>query len=260
MKKYFTVGEAAKLVNMTTEALRHYDRIGLVNPTKKDEWTKYRYYTEEDIVRLNTVHSLQMMDLSLQEIKRVLEYDELEKIIDFLSLAEKKADEKIKALEYSKTKIQLAKSDYERKLREKRKTEGIFLQAFPERVIFLSDTLEEPTVENLWNYLSHFYNKLPEENKDKFSFEDLAGIYTEGETSRLFALCSQYINMDGLKTLPKGKYLCVDCNENNRKEMMEKIIGKAKEEYDAEVKFTVQIIIVSGILQWNYQIQVYLGE
>ena len=115
MKKYFSVGEAAKAVHTTSETLRHYDRIGLVKPSKKDEWTNYRYYTEPDIVRLNTVRALQLMDLSLQEIKKVLEYDDLEKIVDFLAQAEKKADEKIAALEYSKSKIQLAKADYEKK-------------------------------------------------------------------------------------------------------------------------------------------------
>ena len=70
MKKYFTVGEAAKAVHTTSETLRYYDRIGLVKPSKKDEWTNYRYYTEQDIVRLNTVRALQLMDLPLREIKK----------------------------------------------------------------------------------------------------------------------------------------------------------------------------------------------
>ena len=120
MKKFFSVGEAAKAVHTTSETLRHYDRIGLVKPSKKDEWTNYRYYTEQDIVRLNTVRALQLMDLSLQEIKKVLEYDDLEKIINFLTQAEKKADEKIAALQYSKSKIELAKIDYQRKLHEQK--------------------------------------------------------------------------------------------------------------------------------------------
>lgn len=90
MKNYFSIGEAAKAAHTTNETLRHYDRIGLVKPSKKDEWTNYRYYTEQDIVRLNTVRALQLMDLSLQEIKTVLEYDDLEKIIDFLAKAEKR--------------------------------------------------------------------------------------------------------------------------------------------------------------------------
>ena len=68
MKKYLSVGEAAKAVNTTSETLRHYDRIGLVKPSKKDELTNYRYYTEQDIVRLNTVRALQLMDLDRKSV------------------------------------------------------------------------------------------------------------------------------------------------------------------------------------------------
>lgn len=259
MKKYFSVGEAAKAVHTTSETLRHYDRIGLVKPSKKDEWTHYRYYTEQDIVRLNTVRALQLMDLPLQEIKKVLDYDDLEKIVDFLGQAEKKAEEKIAALQYSKSKIQLAKADYERKLQGQQKRNGTFVREIPERVILLSDTLEAPTLENLWNYLSHFYDQVTPALKEQFYFEDLAGIYTENGMARLFAVCVRYAKVDGLKVLPKGKYLCVSCTEENRKTVLEELLDKAKTEYSADPAFTVQLIMVSGILQWNYEVQVYVG-
>lgn len=258
MKKYFSVGEAAKIVHTTSETLRHYDRIGLVKPSKKDEWTNYRYYTEQDIVRLNTVRALQLMDLPLQEIKKVLEYDDLEKIVDFLTQAEKKADEKMAALQYSKSKIQLAKADYERKLSMRKNPNGTFIKDFPERVILLSDTLEMPTLDNLWNYLSHFYEKVTPALKDQFAFEDLAGIYTENGVSRLFAVCIRYADINGLKVLPKGKYLCADCTEENREQVLSEIMRIARTKYGVEPTFTVQFIVVSGILHWNYEVQVYI--
>lgn len=260
MKKFFSVGKAAKAVHTTSETLRHYDRIGLVKPSKKDEWTNYRYYTEQDIVRLNTVRALQLMDLSLQEIKKVLEYDDLEKIVDFLDKAEKKADEKIAALNYSKSKIRLAKADYEKKLQGQQNFKSTFIKDYPERVILLSDTLEAPTLDNLWNYLSHFYDKVTPALKEQFSFEDLAGIYTENGITRLFAVCIRYVNIDGLKVLPKGKYLCADCTENNREQMLRELIHIAQTKYGTEPKFTVQLIVVSGILQWNYEIQIYIDR
>lgn len=258
MKKYFSVGETAKAVHTTSETLRHYDRIGLVKPSKKDEWTNYRYYTEQDIVRLNTVRALQLMDLPLQEIKKVLEYDDLEKIVDFLAQAEKKADEKIAALQYSKSKIQLAKADYERKLQARKNPNGSFIKEMPERVILLSDTLEVPTLDNLWNYLSHFYEKVTPALKEQFYFEDLAGIYTENGLSRLFAVCIRYVNMDELKVLPAGKYLCANCTEENREQTLRELVYIAKTKYGVESKFTVQLIVVSGILHWNYEIQIYI--
>ncbi|HIR03824.1 MAG TPA: MerR family transcriptional regulator [Candidatus Scatovicinus merdipullorum] len=260
MKKYFSVGEAAKAVHTTSETLRHYDRIGLVKPSKKDEWTNYRYYTEQDIVRLNTVRALQLMDLPLQEIKKVLEYDDLEKIVDFLAQAEKKADEKIAALQYSKAKIQLAKADYERKLQMRKNSNGTFIRDVPERIILLSDTLEVPTLDNLWNYLSHFYDKVTPALKEQFSFEDLAGIYTESGITRLFAVCIRYVNIDGLKILPKGRYLCANCTEENREQVLSEVMCIARTKYGVEPKFTVQLIVVSGILQWNYEVQIYVDR
>lgn len=260
MKKYFSVGEAAKAAQTTSETLRHYDRIGLVKPSKKDKWTNYRYYTEQDIVRLNTVRALQLMDLSLQEIKKVLEYDDLEKIVEFLEQTERKADEKIAALQYSKSKIQLAKAGYEKKLQEHQKSSSTFLKDYPERVILLSDTLEVPTLDNLWNYLSHFYDKVTPALKDQFSFEYLAGIYTENGLTRLFAVCTRYVNIDGIKLLPKGRYLCANCTEETKEETLRELIHTAQTTYGTEPKFTVQLIVVSGILHWNYEIQIYVDK
>ena len=257
-KLFFHRG-SGKAAHSTTETLRHYDRIGLVKPSRKDEWTNYRYYTEQDIVRLNTVRALQLMDLPLREIGKVLEYDDLGKIVDFLAQAEKKADEKIAALEYSKSKIRLAKADYESKLRARKNPAGTFIREMPERVILLSDSLEAPTVDNLWNYLSHFYEKLSPPLREQFSFEDLAGIYTENGTSRLFALCVRHGETDGLKRLPEGKYLCAGCTEADRESTLEELMDKARTEYGASPQFTVQLIVVSGILQWTYEAQVFIG-
>lgn len=137
---------------------------------------------------------------------------------------------------------------------------GAFIKDFPERVILLSDTLEVPTLDNLWNYLSHFYDKVPPALKEQFAFEDLAGIYTENGVSRLLAVCVRYAEIDGLKILPKGKYLCADCTEENREQVLKEIIRMARTKYGAEPAFTVQLIVVSGILHWNYEAQVYIGS
>ena len=259
MKKYFSISEAAKLVHTTSETLRHYDRIGLVKPSRKNEWTNYRYYSEQDIIRLNIVRALQKMDLPLQAIKQVLEYNDLKKIVDFFTEAEKKADEKIADLQYSKTKIQAAKADYERKLQNQTVTEEIVVKYFPERVIMLSDTLETPTLDNLWNYLSHFYDKVEPARRQKFLFEDLAGIYTENEISRLFAVCIRYAKTDGLKILPEGNYLCVTCIEENKKDRINELMTIAKKKYHVEPDFILEQIIISGILHWKYEVQIYLA-
>lgn len=260
MKKYFSVGETAKIVGMTTETLRHYDRIGLVKPSRKDKWTNYRYYTEQDIVRLNTVHALQQLDIPLKKIKEVLEYYDLNKVIDFLTEAERKADEKISAIEYSKSRIHAAKNHYTSKLLEWQNTDITSVKYFPERVIMLSDTLETPTLDNLWNYLNHFYGMIESEKRNLFEFEDLAGIYTENGKSRLFAICIRYEKINRLKILPAGNYLCANCTEENRILTTERLMKISGEQYHRNPVFIIEQIILSGILHWNYQIQIFLGD
>lgn len=94
--------------------------------------------------------------------------------------------------------------------------EGIIIKHFPKRVVLLSDTLETPTLDTLWSYLGHFYDKTLPLQKEQFAFEDSAGIYTENGLSKLFAVCLRYADIEGLKQLPQGNYLCADCTEENR--------------------------------------------
>ena len=258
-KKFFSIGDAAKQVHMTSETLRHYDRIGLVRPSKVDAQTRYRYYTAEDLVRLNTVHALQQMDLPLQEIKRVLAYDDLEKIITFLKQAEQKADEKIAALQYSKSKIQLARMDYEEKRRSWQTAEGIFTRKLPERVIMLADSVEQVTAADLWSYQRHFYQRLSDAQKEQFAFEDLAGVYRAGAAAHYFAVCTRYADIDGLIPLPAGTYLCADCTEENWREILDQLLDMVQTKYHVQPTFSLQLVVLSGILQWKYQLQVYTG-
>ena len=259
-RRYLTIGEAARKVGTTAETLRHYDRIGLVRPSMTDEWTSYRYYTDIDIVRLNTVKALQLMDLPLSEIRKVLEYDSLEQIIAFLDEAEHRADEKIAALERSKEKIRSAKADYKSKLRWSMNDDGISVKEIQERTILLSDTLTQPTLDNLWDYLRHFYEQVGPESKSSFHFEDIAGIYSEDGLTRLFAVCIRHGSADGLKVLPAGRYLYARSTEEDRQKTLQKLMRIAQEEYGAVPSFTIQLVIVSGILQWNYETQIYIGK
>lgn len=260
MKEFFPISQTAKIVNMTAETLRHYDRIGLVKPCKVDEWTGYRYYSMQEIVKLNAIRALRCMDLTLSEIKEILSYDDFHKIIETLKQAEKSADEKIAELNNAKTRIQRARTFYENKLKGEPQKENIFIKQYPQRVILLSDTMDKPTLDNLWDYHRHFYKLIPDSKKKDFSFEDLAGIYEQDGRSRLFATCTKFSEIEGLKILPQGNYLCADCTEENREQITVKLSEKAKNEYNTIPRFTLQLIMLSGILQWNYQVQIFIPD
>ena len=40
-ENFFSIGAAAEQAQMTRETLRHYDRIGLVHPSRVDPHSKY---------------------------------------------------------------------------------------------------------------------------------------------------------------------------------------------------------------------------
>ncbi|WP_339319095.1 MerR family transcriptional regulator [Paenibacillus sp. FSL R10-2734] len=71
MKKYWKVGELAKLTGLTIRTLRFYDQIGLFSPSGQTE-SGHRLYNELDLSRLQQILSLKGLGLSLEEIKTTL--------------------------------------------------------------------------------------------------------------------------------------------------------------------------------------------
>jgi DNA-binding transcriptional MerR regulator len=69
------IGEFAWLSQVTVETLRHYDRIGLLKPVHLDRFTGYRYYSLDQLPRLNRVLALKDLGLPLKEIARMLDRD-----------------------------------------------------------------------------------------------------------------------------------------------------------------------------------------
>ncbi|MET3292898.1 UNVERIFIED_CONTAM: DNA-binding transcriptional MerR regulator [Brevibacillus sp. OAP136] len=76
MKQQWKVGELAKMAGITIRTLRFYDQIGLFSPSGYSQ-SGYRLYTEKDISRLQQILSLKELGLSLEQIKAVLDGDQL---------------------------------------------------------------------------------------------------------------------------------------------------------------------------------------
>ena len=64
-----TIQGFAKICGCSTQTLRYYDRIDLLNPVKVDKWTGYRYYEEEQALLFVKIKKLQQADFSIEEIK-----------------------------------------------------------------------------------------------------------------------------------------------------------------------------------------------
>ena len=65
------IGEAAKETGLSISNIRFYEKKGLLEPAR-DQESKYRNYTEEDILRLKKIIIFRKMDLSVEQIAAML--------------------------------------------------------------------------------------------------------------------------------------------------------------------------------------------
>jgi DNA-binding transcriptional MerR regulator len=64
----FKIGDFSKISQVSIRSLRHYDEIGLFKPAHTDPFTGYRYYSADQLPRLNRIIALRTLGLSLEEI------------------------------------------------------------------------------------------------------------------------------------------------------------------------------------------------
>ena len=67
-EKLFSIGEVARLFDLSVGTLRHYETLGLVQPEYVDPGTGYRYYSVRQFEPLNTVRYLRMLGMPLPAI------------------------------------------------------------------------------------------------------------------------------------------------------------------------------------------------
>jgi DNA-binding transcriptional MerR regulator len=69
----FKIGEFSRLGQVSTRMLRHYDQLGLLKPSQTDKFTSYRYYTIDQLARLNRIIALKELGFSLEQVAQLLD-------------------------------------------------------------------------------------------------------------------------------------------------------------------------------------------
>lgn len=95
-EKQYKIGELASITNVSTKAIRIYEKKGLL-VSYRDETNNYRYFEEDTIVRMQKIEVLKYLGFSLEEIAKMLErYESMNLTESFLEqkrMLEKKAKE-----------------------------------------------------------------------------------------------------------------------------------------------------------------------
>ena len=97
-KTKLKIGEFSQMMQVTVKTLRHYEQKGLLLPDEVDEWTGYRYYSIEQMQKLNTIRDLQKLGFSLDEIKELYDYGSYTPSIRKITEKIRETDEQLKLL------------------------------------------------------------------------------------------------------------------------------------------------------------------
>ena len=94
----FKIGEFSRLSRVSVRMLRHYDQLGLLTPSQTDPFTGYRYYSAEQLPRLNRIIALRDLGFSLEQIAGMLEEDlSTDQLLGMLKLKRAEVEEQMKS-------------------------------------------------------------------------------------------------------------------------------------------------------------------
>jgi len=72
MRDTLKIGEFSVLGRVSVRMLRHYEKLGLLVPAETDAYTSYRYYTLDQLPRLNRIIALKQLGFSLEQVGEIL--------------------------------------------------------------------------------------------------------------------------------------------------------------------------------------------
>lgn len=108
----YSIGELAKLLEMSTRTIRYYEELGLLNSVKRIENGR-RIYTNDDVRRLKLIKRLKILGLTLSEMHELESIWQIHKtnnivltrLLEILDSHVRRVDDRIKDLEILRNEI-----------------------------------------------------------------------------------------------------------------------------------------------------------
>ncbi len=121
------IGEFSKLNMVSTKTLRHYEEIGLIAPFEIDKWTGYRYYTVDQLSKMNRIIFLKKLGFSLEEIKEIFDDGREMPSVNEIKLKLEDCNKELNIITKRATELSML----ENKLQKKEIMQQIFIKSLP---------------------------------------------------------------------------------------------------------------------------------
>lgn len=99
MENLFSIGEVANMKGVTIKALRYYHQTGILIPVYIDTKTGYRYYSVDQFVYIDIIKVCRALGTSTKELQTNFTEKNMDELLKFLALKEKKLSKKIKEMQ-----------------------------------------------------------------------------------------------------------------------------------------------------------------
>lgn len=173
MKDKYLIGEVCKLFNISRDTLVHYDKIGLLSPTK-DKNNGYRYYKIEDLNCLTDIIFYKTLNLSLNNIDEVMKDSSPEQVLSLIKDKEIYIHKEIEKLKKVQRRLEMMKISVEECIYDSKKVE--LVKDERESYFFL-----EITKEDKFNDFIELVEKIQNIDQYIFDYINFSFLIDEGD-------------------------------------------------------------------------------
>jgi DNA-binding transcriptional MerR regulator len=217
--KRLTVGEMAKLNNISSQTLRYYDKIGLLSPEEVDENSGYRYYNINQSAKLDLINHMKYLGMPLEKIRLLFEKNDIK-------LIEENVDKQLESIFEEKKRLEImekAALKFKENLKEYRresKKQGVEIRKFKRRKVFCYDgkiNIYESDMETYEYILRELKKQVIIKNLPMVYFCNVGSIIRKENlqknkfySSEIFVfLDNSFPPEEKVEVIPEGRYACI---------------------------------------------------
>ena len=217
--KRLSIGEMSRINHTSINALRLYDKLGILRPAYVDPNTNYRYYDINQNSRLNMINYMKELGMSLQDIKDTLDQENMTLIEAILLKKQQKNLEEMQELKMKQSAINRTIYSIER-YRKSPKPGMITVEYIDSRRIYSMYTpinFYESGLEGYEMVLNDLKEQLLKHRLSQVYFCNVGTFMKREdflkdhyESHEIFIFVDDYFPlMNEVKTLDSGMYACI---------------------------------------------------
>jgi len=235
-----TVGQMAKLNNVTEQTLRLYDKMKLLVPSSRDQITGYRFYDIKQCAKLDMIQYMKSLGMNLKDIKNQFDNMHIPVIKSILKEKERQINDEIKNLKFQKRAVERTIKSLER-YENAPPVEVVLLEYIERRTMYFTDSKV-----NIYDYDIDTYEKILREFKECLIKNHLPQIYfcnagmilrKENLIKKQFISTEVFVFVDNdfvpdelITIIPPNNYLCIYCDSfKKEKEYAQKLLNEIEE-------------------------------